>query len=162
MYLKYNANGFCYVNGLEHRSNSRPSYICKLLKGEEHYTSFHWIDKVKESYPDIVVDESSEYLFDEFKHNNDTLLRIKNTKEEEFIERLFIESKLDVSPWLMQRKAATVMVHSSSYYLADDVGLGKTISALLALIYLKNHGLIERALVVTTNITKYQDRKSVV
>lgn len=156
MYLKYNANGFCYVNGMQHRSDNRPSYICKLLKGEEHYTSFHWIDKVKESYPDIVVDESSEYLFDEFKNNTGKLLKIKNTKEEEFSEKLLVESKLNVIPWLMQRKAALAMASSSSYYLADDVGLGKTISALLALIHLKSHGLVDRALIVTTNITKYQ------
>ena len=58
--------------------------------------------------------------------------------------------------WSMQVKAANLMYVARQFYLADDVGLGKTFSTFAALTLLNVNKHIHRALILCPSSVKYQ------
>lgn len=62
-------------------------------------------------------------------------------------------------PWLYQKRGILMMLLSNSMVLGDDVGLGKTLQAIIAFSYLKSANPTMRAVVFTEKATLFQWQK---
>ena len=128
-------------------------YLIESKKGF-HYTSMHWVSSLLVDTPEAQLDPQSEANWYKLR---DRQVAIWESFYEDTPNAEDIFKKLFAFPlWAIQKRAAKAMVFSHKFYLADDVGLGKTLSALAALVYLKEIKKIKRAVVVTTASLKYQ------
>jgi len=151
-------DGTLFVRDLP-KDKPTPSFLRKAKQGDWYWSSWWWLPQIrvecKEWWKELDLRnreiESSNRSFAEVIARS-----IEFAGEFKYHESL--DTHFRIPLWKGQKRAAMLMSVAKRFYLADDVGLGKTLSAIGAFVVLKATGRAQTALVVTTSSVKYQWR----
>lgn len=151
MLVSVNREGRVFIRGLE--KNPELPYLRKSRNSDWYWSSWWWLPLLKDKL--TIRDEyfGKEYyeVLVNYKDRVDKVKRRKLITGEKIFAEVF-KTKL----WECQKQAASLMALAKRYYLADEVGLGKTLSSFAAIVLLREKGFISNVLIVTTSSIKYQ------
>lgn len=118
-----------------------------------YWTSHRWLPNLKAKVGAFPVVDGQGHL-DEHLERHHTVKEIKECNR--------VSARSDhftFEPWYHQKHAATLMVAAKRFYLADAVGLGKTLTTLQAIVELRSK--IQRVLVLCPSSVIYQWKEEI-
>lgn len=143
-------DGFIFVKGVKPSG----SFLRPCKKPDWFYTTWHWYDELKtcEGWNtfELAGVENLEKL-SAYKLRILKAIEVKSILQEQLLDKFF---KFPL--WKPQKHAASLMAASKAFYLADDVGLGKTLSAFAAFVLLKYNNKAKTLCIVCTTSVKHQ------
>jgi len=149
-----NEEGVLFIRGIPTKTQDIP-YLVRSKRSDWSWSSWHWIEDLKRDIPGFsVFDIKGLQYLDDLQNRRDRIVAaiVKgSTVHTDILDRVFATEL-----WPAQKHAAAVMAAARRFYLADDVGLGKSLSAFAALVLLRELGRINNACIVCTASVKFQ------
>lgn len=138
---------------------SKP-YLIKAKANNWYWSSWRWLPLIRQELKgwDEFALQGAEHYERLAKQEATLEGAIRWTDLDRMVFPVVFDQVFKMPLWPGQQRAAMLMVAAKQFYLADDVGLGKTLSSIAALVLLWSKGLFKNALIVTTASVKYQWR----
>jgi len=147
MEVQIKQSGLCIVHNVP--SGVLPCCLRSIRGSNCYYTGWRWLPYLKSIYGNFAI-EGKDILRDLYQHSQ----RVFALKSNGSCTENNLSDILKIKLWDCQTQAITCMAEAKRFYLASDVGLGKTLTAFGTLLVLGDK--VKRALVVCTSSVKYQ------